>query len=113
MRDAELTERDDAADRLRVLAWIRHARFVVRARRVRLARTRQWRRDVLSRGGDDAPVESSDRDFVAGLRDRVRRGGVELRISVADERVAGRRCLDEGAVVEEMFDGNLAGESLH
>ena len=39
--DAEFAERDDAADRLRVLRRIRHARFVVGARRVRFARARQ------------------------------------------------------------------------
>src|SRR5215831_16091794 len=67
MRRAELAERDDAADGLRVLARIRILRLIRRAVRIRLAGARQRSLDVLAARGNDAPIEAVDRDLVPGL----------------------------------------------
>ena len=87
--DAELAERDDAADRLRVLGLVHFLRLEARAVRVGLAAAGQRRLERRASRGDDAPVEAGDRDLVAGLRDGVLRLLVERRIHLLQEIVGG------------------------
>jgi hypothetical protein len=104
VRDPELAERDDAADRLCVLSLVHFLWLEARAIRIGLAATGQWRLQRRASRGDDAPIEAGDRDLVAGLRDGVLRLFVERRIHLLQEIIRGGRRLDVGAVIDEIAD---------
>ena len=116
LHDAELAECDSAPDRSRVLARVRVLRLDARARRV--GTTRPWERslDHVPIRRDDAPVKSGNGQLVAGLRDHVCPGRVQLRIGRSRE-VRGLRLLRVGllvrAVVDELLDRQALRELLH
>src|SRR5215471_10880992 len=85
VKRAELSERDDAADRLRVIRIVeasgpRHRR---EASAVRIWFAASGKRRILQDlpgGGDDPPVEPGDRNSIAGLDDQVLRFAIEVRV---------------------------------
>src|SRR5215468_873224 len=113
MGDAELAERHDAADRLSVLGRIWVLRLERRARCVRTTAARQWCLLDGSRRRHDVPVESRDRDSIAGLYNRVLCGAVEGRIGLGEEFFESGDRLNVRAVVDVVADGNALGDFRH
>ena len=113
MRHPELPERDDAPDRLGVLARVDVLRLEARAVRVRPARAGKRRLDGFARRADDAPVQARNRDLVAGLRDGVLRLAVKRRIRLLQKFVGGGGRLNVRAMVDEIPDRDARRELGH
>ncbi len=116
MRHPKFSEGDDASDRHRVL----HAAVVililgleVRAVRVRLPGARERLRDYFSRGADQAPVEPSNGELVAGFSDHVFGLTVKFGIRRLQKGIGNWIGLNVGAMVDEIPDGDTPGKFSH
>src|SRR6266478_3736842 len=116
MRHPKLSEGDDASDRHRVL----HAAVVililgleVRAVGVGLSGARERLRDYFSRRADQAPVQPSNRELVAGLRDHMLGLTVKLGIRCLQKGIGNWIGLNVGAMVDEIPDGDSPGKFSH
>ena len=110
---AELAERDQAADRLAVLVErIRVLGLEVGAAGIRLAAAGKRRLDRLAAGRHDAPVQSGDRQLVAGFDDGVLGLSVELGVSrlKAGDLLA---LLAARTVIDEVLDRHALGQLQH
>lgn len=111
MRHPKFSERDDTSDGHRVLDpailifffWLK-----VRAVGVRFSRARERFRDYFSRGADQAPVQSGNRELVGGFCDHVLGLTVKLGIRCLHKGIGNRIGLDVWAMVNEIPDGNSA-----
>src|SRR5690606_8381853 len=106
---AELTETDQAADRLPVFIASPRCRTLGRAPAGRMAGSGERGRKHAAPGTHDLPLEAGNLQLVARLHHGVPGSG-EQRLVLGTEGQRRRVALDARSVVDEVADGNTRGE---
>ena len=113
MRDTKAAERDDAADRVRVLGGIRFHRLEAGAERIRPSRAGQSGLENFSSRRHDAPVDASQRQTIARLHDRVLRRREQPRVRLVEKLGRRRLRLNRRPVIDVVPDRHTRRHLRH
>src|SRR5215831_4495376 len=102
MDRSKFPEREECPNRLRIFRVV-IATLEIGTGWIRFPSARQRSRNYVSRRCNNSRIETADRDFVSGLRDRMLRLAVKLRVDVLQEVIGCFRRLDIRAMIDELL----------